>query len=43
MKDSDHNNNPEVIRIAGVPEYFNEPWKIGIEENLYRLKKALVR
>ncbi|CAF1404473.1 unnamed protein product [Adineta ricciae] len=24
-----------IIRVAGVPEHFNEPWIIGIEENLF--------
>lgn len=26
----------EIIRVAGVPEHFNEPWKIALEENLFK-------
>ncbi|CAF4810576.1 unnamed protein product [Rotaria socialis] len=29
-------NNIKIIRVAGVPEHFNEPWKIGLEENLFK-------
>jgi cyclopropane fatty-acyl-phospholipid synthase-like methyltransferase len=25
-----------VLRVAGVPEHFNEPWKIASEENLFK-------
>jgi len=25
-----------VLRVAGVPEHFNEPWKIALEENLFK-------
>ncbi|CAF1404384.1 unnamed protein product [Adineta ricciae] len=33
----DENNTKKypIIRVAGVPEHFNEPWMIGIEENLF--------
>ncbi|CAF1085802.1 unnamed protein product [Rotaria sordida] len=31
-----NNNNIGIIRVAGVPEHFNEPWKIGLEENLFK-------
>ena len=24
-----------IIRVAGVPEHFNETWIIGIEENIF--------
>ncbi|CAF2035606.1 unnamed protein product [Rotaria magnacalcarata] len=29
-------NDIKIIRVAGVPEHFNEPWKIGLEENLFK-------
>ncbi|CAF0870934.1 unnamed protein product [Rotaria sp. Silwood1] len=35
LNDIDNNNLP-TIRVAGVPEHFNEPWKIGLEENLFK-------
>ncbi|CAF0818946.1 unnamed protein product [Rotaria sordida] len=33
---NNNNNNIGIIRVAGVPEHFNEPWKIGLEENLFK-------
>jgi sulfonate transport system substrate-binding protein len=32
MDDKKLNN---IIRVGGVPEHFNEPWKIGLEEHLF--------
>ncbi|CAF2943746.1 unnamed protein product [Rotaria sp. Silwood2] len=35
MNDIDNNDLP-IIRVAGVPEHFNEPWRIGLEKNLFK-------
>ncbi|CAF0950104.1 unnamed protein product [Adineta steineri] len=29
------NKGNRILRVAGVPEHFNEPWKIGFEENYF--------
>lgn len=29
-----------ILRVGGVPEHFNEPWKIGLEENMF-LKQGI--
>ncbi|UJR38635.1 hypothetical protein I4U23_031300 [Adineta vaga] len=39
MDETKVNNNP-TIRVAGVPEHFNEPWIIGLEEELF-LKEGI--
>jgi cyclopropane fatty-acyl-phospholipid synthase-like methyltransferase/ABC-type nitrate/sulfonate/bicarbonate transport system substrate-binding protein len=34
------NDDIAILRVAGVPEHFNEPWKICFEENLF-LKQGI--
>jgi len=42
MGETNVRNNDEIpiLRVAGVPEHFNEPWQIGLEENLF-LKQGI--
>jgi ABC-type nitrate/sulfonate/bicarbonate transport system substrate-binding protein len=31
-----HHNKSQMIRVAGVPEHFNEPWRLAVERGLLK-------